>query len=193
MKVVTSDLAAGTHFESSTGMSDNDEGMAAAVPRKRKPTKRKRTSKDNKDDIFRMMAESTAKSANASEAKSEAISYSAMSISRDNAQRSLEAAKVKKKAAIKNLKHHSFTDGDNSRARKLVKTVKKKIAPSPAKSDSSEPMIYSQSTTASIRNVGSYDTVFGHAEDIIDADKQIKEYTEELNHITTKMGSFRQT
>ena len=73
-------------------------------------------------------------------------------------------------------------------AEKIVKTVKKKVAPSPAKSDTSEPMIYSQSTTMSIRDLGSFDTVYGLATDVVEAEKEMKSYKDELDHLNEQLS-----
>ena len=199
LQVVTSDLQEESFFESSTGVSDIEDNnttaassSTAATGRKRKASSSsgKKKQKDNRDDIFRTIANATVKNSEAAESKNAAISYSALSISRTNAQQSLDAAKATKRGAMRYLKQHPFTRGSPSRARKITKTVKKKVDPSPAKSDTSDQFIYSQSTTASIRNVGSYDTVHQHAADIIDADKEIKNRTQEINHLEKKMGAF---
>ena len=92
LKVVTCDLAEGTHVESGTGMSDDEAGTtptAASAPPKRKrkdsggkkaSIKKRSPKEDSRDTIFRSIAESSAKSAIATQKKSEAISYSALSI-----------------------------------------------------------------------------------------------------------------
>ena len=200
LKVVTADLDEAAFFESTTGVSNQEEGSSnqsqSNTVRGRRRRKRKapvkRSTKESRDDIFRQIAESNAKSAFANEAKSKAVSYSALLIRRDTAQRGLDTAKQQKNGAMKALKRHEFTRGSPSRARKIVKTVKNKVDPSPAKSDTSEPLIYSQSTTASIRALGSFDTVHQHASDIVDANKAIKTCNEELEHLKREMNTIRE-
>ena len=207
LRVVTSDLEEETHFETGTGMSDNEQevednnsGTASVAASGRTPRGRRRrrvstaNSTSNKkkrpserDDIFRQFAETQAKTAESAESKNAAVSYSALSMTRDTVRRGLDVAQKKRQGAIRNLKTHPFTEGDNHRARQIVRTVRKKIDPSPAKSDTSEALVYSQSTTASIRAIGSFDTVFGHGADIVDSEKEIARRSDELQHLEKKL------
>ena len=167
-------------------------GRAGPTPRRKRKSSAASTNKKKKsptESIFRTIAESTAKSADATEAKSAAVSYASLSFARQNAEQALENAKKKKQSAKRGLKSHSFTAGNNSRARKIIKNTKKKMAPSPGKEDSDdEPMVYSQSTTDSIRALGSFDTVQQHATEYIEAEKQITERTEELRHLKKEIN-----
>ena len=202
LEVITSDLDQETFFETGTGMSDDDgnnstagDAMTVGTSRRRKrrtaatlSKKKKKSPNDDKDGIFRTFAESSMKNAQAAEAKCSAISYSALSIARQNAEQAMEAASKKKQDAKRGLKTHPFCQGNNSRARKVIKTTKKKIdPPSPDKED----WVFSQSTTDSIRNLGSFDTVQQYAVDYIESEKQIADRKEELAQLKDDMEAHR--
>ena len=114
-------------------MSDQDDGggnnriggrgrkrSASLAASANKKARAKKCAESDKNDIFRSIAESTKTSAEATKSKNHALSYSALSVSLNPGQQGLDGAKNKKHKAMKGLKDHAFTDGNNARAPKIV-------------------------------------------------------------------------
>ena len=139
--------------------------------------------KDDRDDIFQSITQSMAQSVANSATKNDAIAHSAISMSHMHAQQGLDTSK--KKNVLANLKGHLLTQGDNARAQKIDKTVKKKCDPD---EDDNAPLC-SQSTTG-VCNIGSFDTVCNHAADILDADKEIALQQNQFCHVRNNKNDF---
>lgn len=203
LATITSDLAEDTHFESSTGLSDDEElgaptaaaasTMNASAPAHNNNSRQKgkRKSSDGREDIFRNIAQSTKLSAVSNEKKSRAIRLAAVTQSRSTMQAMLNSSKEQKKVALKSLKEHPFSNRNNARIRITVNHLRKReveqkksnAANSSNDGDSdsdSETFPLSQETTNSIRALNSFDTVFGLAKEYNDASKQIAMYEKDL-------------
>lgn len=194
LQTITQDLEEDAFFESNTGEHDMDTTPATrkrkASTAKRSSGKKRVPSKDEQTEILRSMAASSQQNAAAAASRSQAVTYTSLTMARNTIQKAIDEAKIKKRTAQAKLKKHDFVDNNNSRARKIVSTLKKKkveMEPSPAKSD----VAYSQSTTMSIRNLGSWDTVTGYAEDILDADKEIEFQQDEKKRLDDRLGSLK--
>lgn len=184
LDAITSDLAEGTFFESTTGHADeeddrqgrNSNASSAAASKKRKATM---SANAARDDLLRKIAESSVTSAAANEEKSKAIKLAAVAQTRSTTQAMLESAKAQKKEALKSLKQHTFSKKDNStdnnRVRVIVNHVGKRLYDANNDEDEERVFALSQETTESIRRLDSFDSVFGHARDYNEAAEQIKQ------------------
>lgn len=193
---VTSDLADGTHWESASGnqpsCQQNQQQQQSASSRKRKSA-----SSDEQNDIFCSIAKSTEVSATANEAKSKAISFAAMTQSRVAVKQTLDDAKAKKKSSLASLKQDALAKNDPHCVRKIISNVNKKEWDKHGgdsdedEDESSRPAFQlSQSTTASIRMIDSFDTAYDLAKEYNEASKDVVKYQKEVQSIETKIKTM---